>query len=455
MKQFDVVVIGSGTGGQTAAYELQRAGLKVAVVERSPQAGGTCALHGCQPKKWFYEVTEAIARSRHLEGRGISVSSQAAWPQILKEKNAFTSGVPGRTLQGFQDAGIAFLEGQGRFVSPDTLDVDGQSIGAKFFIVATGSRPMPLPMIGSEHLSTSNDFLDLERLPRRIAFVGGGFISFEFAHFAARLGEGRQELTILEVSERPLGPFDAEMVGLLMDASRDEGIQVRTGIQITAIEKHASELSVQMTGGELLTADLVVNGAGRVPNLEDLALEAGGIDNNRRGIDVDAGMRTSNPRVFAVGDCAATIQLARVADYEGLVAARNILAELGLSEGARVDYAAVPAVLFTYPQYGMVGMTEDALKQQSIPYKKSFEEKLGWPTYRRVGLKHAAYKILVGSDNRILGAHFLSDCASGLVNTLKQAMLNGTTAQELYWQNIMSPYPTRESDLIYMLKPFL
>jgi glutathione reductase (NADPH) len=103
----------------------------------------------------------------------------------------------------------------------------------------------------------------------------------------------------------------------------------------------------------------------------------------------------------------------------------------------------------------MVGKTEAALMQENIPYQRSFAKTLQWPTYKRIGLKHAAYKILVGADNKILGAHILSDNASGLINTLKQAMLNGTIAEDLYWQNIMSPYPTRESDMIYMLKPFL
>ena len=208
-------------------------------------------------------------------------------------------------------------------------------------------------------------------------------------------------------------------------------------------------------GGDSFPADLIVHGAGRVPNVEELALDTAGIAYSPRGVAVDERMRTSNPRVFAIGDCAATIQLARVADYEGHVAAQNILAELKNGEAAKIDYAAVPAMLFTYPQYGMVGKTEAALTQQNIPYRKSFAKELQWPTYRRIGMKHAAYKILVGADHRILGAHILSDNASGLINTLKQAMLNGTTAHDLYWQNIVSPYPTRESDLIYMLKPLL
>jgi glutathione reductase (NADPH) len=149
------------------------------------------------------------------------------------------------------------------------------------------------------------------------------------------------------------------------------------------------------------------------------------------------------------------VQLARVADYEAHVAAENILAERKGGESSRVDYRAVPFMLFTYPQYGMIGKTEEALQQEGCEYRKSSSERLRWPTYRRVGLEHAAYKILVGADDRILGAHILSDSAGGLINTLKHAMLGDLTIEALHRQSIMSPYPSRESDLIYMLQPLL
>jgi glutathione reductase (NADPH) len=149
------------------------------------------------------------------------------------------------------------------------------------------------------------------------------------------------------------------------------------------------------------------------------------------------------------------MQLARVADQEAHVAANNILAELDLGRKATMDYRAVPAVLFTYPQFAMVGKTEADLKQNKQTYRKSFAKNLSWPTYRRVGLKDAAFKILIDANDQILGAHILSDHAAGMINTIKQAMLNETPVDELYLQTIVSPYPTRESDMSYMLKPLL
>jgi glutathione reductase (NADPH) len=455
MDKYDVVIVGSGTGGQTAAFDLNEKGLKVAVVEKSDRPGGTCALAGCQPKKWFYEAAEAIAKSRHLVGRGIAAAPEGNWSQVLRQKRQFTSRIPGGTIENLQNAGIDFVAGTATFLDNKTLSVNGKKIQAKFFVLAIGAKPMQLPIEGIEHVITSDDFLELNELPPSMIFIGGGFISFEFAHFAARLGASRQQSVILEVSDRPLGAFDAEMVELLVAASRDEGIEVICSVDIEAIEKHANEFSVRTVQGDSFKADLVVHGAGRVPDLDTLGLDAAGIEYSKHGILVDHSLRTSNRRIFAVGDCAATIQLARVADQEAHVAAANILAELDNGSRAIMDYRAVPAILFAYPQLAMVGQTEAALTQDQQSYQKSFAKNLGWPTYKRVGLKHAAYKVLVDAKNQILGAHILSDHASGLINTIKQAMLNGTTVNELYQQTLVSPYPTRESDLSYMLKPLL
>ena len=455
MDSYDVVVVGSGTSGQTAAFQLKEKGVRVAVVEKADRPGGICALAGCQPKKWFYEATEVIARARHLEGKGIVAAPEGDWARVLEQKQRFTAGIPERTIKNFQEAGIDFVSGEAAFLDDETLSVNGNRIQARFFILAVGAKPMQLPIEGKEHVITSNDFLDLDGLPPSICFIGGGFISFEFAHFAARLGAAKQRLVILEVADRPLGPFDAEMVALLVEASEAEGIEVRSGVDIDIIEKHGNRFAVRTRQGDSFESDLVVNGAGRVPDLDTLRLHTAGIEYSKRGINVDETLRTSNRRIFAIGDCVETIQLARVADKEAHVAAENILAELGLGQKSTMDYGAVPAILFTYPQLGMVGQTEDSLKKDGQTYHKSFAKNLSWPTYKRVGLKHAAYKILTDANHKILGAPILSDQASGLINTIKQAMLNRTTVDALYQQTMVSPYPTRESDLSYMLKPLL
>lgn len=187
MDAYDVAIVGSGTSGQTAAFDLNEKGLRVAVVEKSDRPGGTCALAGCQPKKWFYEATETIARSRHLEGKGIVAGAEGNWAQVLEQKRRFTAGIPEGTIENLQKAGIEFVAGTAKFINNDTLSVDNRRIQAKYFVLATGAKPMKLPIEGMEHVITSDDFLELSELPPSILFIGGGFISFEFAHFAARL----------------------------------------------------------------------------------------------------------------------------------------------------------------------------------------------------------------------------------------------------------------------------
>lgn len=234
-----------------------------------------------------------------------------------------------------------------------------------------------------------------------------------------------------------------------------DGIDVRPKTQITSIEKQGDVFYVRARSGLIFEADMVVHGAGRVPEIESLKLDQIGVGVMEKGICVNAQMQTTMPNIFAVGDCAATRAKAGVADFEAHVTAKNILAIRKNTALIAVDYKAVPFVLFTYPQYGMVGQTEETLKRDVIAYRKSTAVDVKWPTYRRVGIQRAGYKIIVAEDDTILGAHVVSDNPAGLINTFRQAIIDGTTVEELYWQNIMSPYPSRESDIIYMLKPLV
>ncbi len=455
MEQFDIMIIGTGTAGQTAAFDLAAKGYRVAVAENSPTPGGVCALRGCQAKKWFYETMEVVARSRHLLGKGITESPGISWEQIQTQKNKFTSKIPKATIAGLKGRDITYIPGHAQFMDTKTLRIDTTDYKTRYIIIASGAIPMSLPIEGIQHTITSDDFLDLTSLPRRIAFIGGGFISFEFAHLAVRLGSSRGEIHILEAADRPLGPFDKDMVAQLIKASEDDGIHIHTGVSISSVTKKDSGYTIDFASGPSLEVDLVVNGAGRVPNIESLHLDAAGIKASKKGILVDSAMRTSKPDIFAIGDCAQTVMLARVADMEAHTAARAVMALEKGTDPPSIDYSAVPAVLFTYPQLGMVGQTEESLQQKNLRYFKSHDTDLNWPTYRRIGMKHAAYKILVDGNDCVLGAHFLADNTTGMVNVFKQAMIDKTPISKLRDDHIMAPYPSRESDILYMLKSLI
>lgn len=455
MDTFDVIVIGTGTAGQTAATDLAAQGLRVAIIENSVTPGGTCALRGCQAKKWFYEVAELVARCEHLQGLGVTAPPQVDWQQILAQKNEYTAKVPGRTRATLQQKGVTFIDGTAVFVDRTTIKVGQRDLRAAHFVIASGAKTMPLPFAGNELMITSDEFLQLKAMPRRIAFVGGGFISFEFAHYAARLGSDKGSVSILEADERVLGPFDGDMVAELVAASEAEGIHVKTKVAITAVEKNGDQYTVISKDGTKLEVDLVVNSAGRIPNIDALNLDAAGVDHSKRGIRVDGYMQSSNKHIFAAGDCVDSVQLARVADAEAHAAARAITAARRGGTRKVMAYRSNPAVLFTYPQLGMVGKTEQQLQKEQVSYRKSFATQLNWSTYQRVGLKYAAYKILVDDHDHIVGAHLMADNTTGMLNTFKQAMIDRTTITELHTNSILSPYPSRESDIIYMLEPLL
>ncbi len=457
-RQYDALIIGSGTAGQTAAFALNREGFSVGLVEHSDRPGGTCAQTGCQAKKWFYEGMATVARSRHLAGIGITTAATASWRGLRDAKNCFTENVPSSTISGLKEAGIDFLDGRASFHDPQTVSVNGRSISARFIILATGARPMALPVDGAPAIITSDAFMELDRLPQQIIFIGGGFISFEFAHFTVRLGAPGTRCTILEAGSRALGPFDEEMVDLLQEASVADGIDIRCNAAVSDIATNGRRFTVSTEDGDAFEADLVVHGAGRTPNLDDLALDRADIGHSNSGIDVDRKMLTSNPHVYAIGDCAATVQLARVADAEAHVAAADVLRRVkggDRPDDWTMDYGVVPSVLFTYPQYAMVGATEGQLKEADVAYRKSFGKQLAWPTYRRVGLKSAAFKLLAGEDGMLLGAHMISDSATGLIHACTLAMMNRIPVADLYRQCILTPYPSRESDITHMLKPLV
>ena len=187
-RKFDLIVIGTGAAGSTAAYKCRKAGWEVAIIDSRP-FGGTCALRGCDPKKVLVGAVELIDWARRMEGKGVSAKdAEIDWPALMRFKRTFTDTVPANRERGYAEAGIAAFHGRTRFLDRTTLQVGDDTLIARFTLVAAGAKPATLGIPGEGFLTTSDHFLELERLPQRIAFVGGGYISFEFAHVAARTG---------------------------------------------------------------------------------------------------------------------------------------------------------------------------------------------------------------------------------------------------------------------------
>jgi glutathione reductase (NADPH) len=207
-KKFDLVAIGTGSAASAVAYRCRRAGWQVAIVDSRP-FGGTCALRGCDPKKVLVGAGDLIDWSRRMKGKGVEADTRIDWAELMRFKRSFTEPVPKHREEGFAKAGIVALPGRARFVGPTAVGVGDEVLETSYNVVATGQRPAILNIPGEEYLTASDQFLELEALPRRIAFVGGGYISFEFAHIAVRVGA---EVTILHRGPRPLPRFDADLV---------------------------------------------------------------------------------------------------------------------------------------------------------------------------------------------------------------------------------------------------
>jgi glutathione reductase (NADPH) len=447
--EYDLIVIGAGTGGTTAANKCAAQGWRVAIVDVLPY-GGTCALRGCDPKKILRRGAEIIDAAQRMRGKGITDGAVAIdWPALVAHKHGFTDLMPPRVEASLARSGVTALHGTARFTGPNQIEVNGAALEAKRFLIATGAHPRPLTFPGHQHLIDSTAFMNLEALPPRIVFVGGGFVSFEFAHIAARVGVA---CTILHRGERPLTEFDPDLVELLVRRSEEVGIRVDCGTAVTGVIQSESGFDVSLErGGQGLTisADLVVHGAGRVANLDELNLAAANVDAGPRGVTVHGHLQSvSNPAVFAVGDAADTpgAPLTPVAGFEAKVAATNMLAG---SKNAP-DYTAVPSTVFTIPELNRVGMLEQEARDAGFDVAVRYNDTGGWYSNYRVGETTASTKVIIDrATDRIVGAHLLGPGYSELINTFGLAIKLGLTTRQL--KSVTASYPTIGSDLGSML----
>ncbi len=447
---FDLVVVGTGVAASSIASRCAAENWRVAIVDERP-FGGTCQLRGCDPKKVLRRGAEVIEAARLMQGKGVTGAGalRVDWPALVAFKRRFTDSVPEAKEKSFAESGIATFHGRAAFVDERTLAVGDERLRAEKIALANGARPMPLPIEGAEHLLLSDRFMELEALPERLVFAGGGYIAFEFAHLAARAGA---EVSILERGERPLGPFDADLVALLVERSRAAGIEIHTQAEVERIEKSANgfNVSARVAGdSETFPADCVVHGLGRVPATEGLELERGGVKYGKGGIEVNACLQSvSNPGVYAAGDVAAAPAppLTPVASLEAGIVAGNLL------EGKRqaVDYRGIPSCVFTLPPLASVGITEADAKDRGMEFDCRYSDMSDWYLARRIGETHAAAKVLIDkADNRLLGAHLLGPECDELINFFALAIRKRWRADDLKsWVNV---YPTAASNLASLL----
>ncbi|MBD3307893.1 NAD(P)/FAD-dependent oxidoreductase [candidate division KSB3 bacterium] len=433
MQTYDLIVLGSGVAGATIAATCRSADWHVALVE-SRVLGGTCALRGCNPKKVLVAAAEAVDRVRHMQGKGIAGAISLDWPELIGFKETFTEAIPEKTAQKFSDRGVDIYQGQPRFTDTNTLQVAEQTLRAKQIVIATGAKPRALDIPGAEYLTTSDQVLEMTSLPDDLLFIGAGYISLELAHVAAQAGA---HVTILEALPQPLKQFDPDLVDMLLQASREKGIDIHLETPVASIEKHGETFMVRAgnDGAQTFEVERVIHGAGRVPNLDGLDLEAGGIQTDGRQIVVNSYLQSvSNPAVYIAGDVNASgIPLTPVASMEAGVVVTNLLE----GNSAQPDYTGVPSVLFTSPPLASAGMTEDAAQQAGRAYEVVFQDTSSENSTRRLGLHYSGLKVLIEKEtHHIIGAHLLGHNVDEVINIftlLIRAELDVSALKETVW----------------------
>jgi glutathione reductase (NADPH) len=449
MAEYDLVVIGTGTAGATVAHHLRSEGWSVAIIDKRP-FGGTCALRGCDPKKVLVGVAELMDWYQRMEGKGIAGEHvHLDWPALVRFKRTFTDPVPERREGSFQRAGIATLHGIAKFVDPRTIQIDDHTLTSRYIVVATGARPQTLQIPGEHYLTTSEQFLQLEALPKRIVFVGGGYIAAEFAHVAARAGA---EATIIHRGSRPLECFDADLVAQWQQATLEAGIRLEVNAAVEAIDRRGNQLIVHAARGEekfTCEADLVVHAAGRVPEIDELDLAQGNVEASEKGVVVNEYLQSvSNPAVYAGGDSAETdgVPLTPVAGLDGEVIAANLIH----GNEQKPDYRVIPTVVFSIPPLASVGLHEETARAHGVKFTVKHEDTSDWYSSRRIGNKRSSYKVLIDEENNhILGAHVLGPHADDVINLFALAMRLGAKASEI--ANVLYAYPSVSGDIVYMV----
>ena len=446
--KYDVIVIGTGTAAGVAATGCRKAGWSVAIIDHQ-LFGGTCALRGCDPKKMLIAATEVIDGFARMGAIGtVKGVIHIDWAALQQHKRSFTDAVPEKLEQAYRRHGIDCYHGRARFTGRDAVVVNGQTLTAKHIVIAAGAEPAALSFEGAELLASSDDFLELTTLPRRLVLVGGGYIGFEFAHMAARAGA---KVTIFNRGEQPLGGFDPDLVGLLVERTRALGVDVRLGHEATAVRRSGAGFAVDAQSSKGLVtieADLAIHSGGRVPALESLDLDAAGIAHEKGRLTLDETFRsTSNPEVYAAGDAAGRpLPLTPVAALEAHVVVANLLHD----KHATMDYTGIPSTVFTLPSLARVGLLEAEARARGLHFRVKHESVPGWFTARRVNEPCYGFKVLVeeGSE-RILGAHLIGPESGEVINLFGLVMRNGLTTAAI--KHATFAYPSAASDIESML----
>ena len=449
MYDYDVVFLGSGHAAWHGATILARAGKRVAMVEANAVAG-TCVNWGCNAKILIDTPFELMDGLENYVGHGVEALPRMDWESLVAYKRKSVRAVRESLEATFVQEGIEVLHGRGHLLDEHVVAIEGRQAGtvcAEYVVICTGCRPARCDVPGGVLLHDSRDFMDLSVFPRRVAFIGAGLISMEFACIAAKLGV---RPLVVEKGDRILPGYPRDYVECLVKKMNRDGVNFLLGEQLASVERTKFGIRLTMESGDDYEVDYAVCAMGRVANVEDLGLERLGVACDERGIKVDEFMRTTVPNVFATGDCVRKSEgrLTPTAEFESVYVARQIL---GSQEPLR--YPAIPNVAYTLPRIAQCGVTvDDALARpddyrvERVPFGKNL-------TFMAKGDLLSDFTFVLDKDGCLVGCAVMGADAEDLINVAALVMNQRLGRAQL--EDMVFAFPTTSYGFISALAPLL
>lgn len=423
---YDLFVIGAGTGGAATAKQAASYGKKVAISEQET-IGGTCVNRGCIPKKFIVYAADFALQNQVASCYGWdNVGGTFDWARFIKAVHKQIEQRNNSYKQQFQKAGIELIRGKATFIDPHTIEIEGKTFTAENIVIAVGGHPNKPDLLGVEYAITSREMFQLQQLPKRLAIVGGGYIGVEFSSMMNALGV---EVTMMDNDELILSGFDNDIRLGVQKGLSDRQIKFLPKTTAKEIKKTSQGLQLGLSDDSKIIVDTILFATGRSPNTQDLGLKNAGVEINDKGaVVVDEYSRTTQKNIFAVGDCISRIPLTPVARSQGKAVANTIFGNVK----TKLDYDYVPSAVFARPEAATVGMSEtkarshfgDDIQIHRTEFEPLFESMTGRNN-------KAMMKVVTDAKGHVLGAHMVGENAADIIQCLAVAIKKGITKLEL------------------------